>query len=74
MTHVCMVLRRLLENWLFMKALKCQFCIRLVPFLVFIFESGQVRGDPGKISVVTNWLVPTDRKQLQVLPGVGSFL
>lgn len=71
--HVRMVLKCLLENHLFVKAEKCQFHLGLEPFLGFVFEGGQVRADHDKIKAVTQWPVPTDRKQLQRFLGFANF-
>lgn len=47
-THVHTVLKRLLENRLFVKAEKCEFHVTLVAFLGFIIEKGQLKPDPAK--------------------------
>lgn len=52
--HVCLVLQRFLENWLYVK---CKFHVTSVDFLGFILECGQVRVDPMKIRAVTDWPV-----------------
>ena len=47
-THIRLVLQRLLENRLFVKAEKCVFDTASVEFLGYILEKGQVRADPKK--------------------------
>lgn len=50
--HVTLVLRRLLENCLFVKAEKCEFHVSSIPFLGFIVEQGNLSPDPTKIKAV----------------------
>ena len=45
--HVRLVLQRLLENRLFVKAEKCQLHVQSVLFLGFVIEKGQIRSDPA---------------------------
>ena len=53
--HVRLVLQRLLENRLFVKAEKCVFNAPSVEFLSHIVEKGQVRADPKKVRAVEEW-------------------
>ena len=71
--HVRLVLRRLLENKLFVKAEKCDFHVTSVSFLGFIIEQGQVKTDPAKVQAVAEWPKPTTRKQLQRFLGFANF-
>ena len=68
--HVCLVLQRFLENWLYVK---CKFHVTSVDFLGFILECGQVRADPMKIRAVTDWPVLESRKHLQRFLGFPNF-
>lgn len=54
MDHVRELLRRLLENRLFVKAEKCEFHVNTVNFLGFVVEKGQLRADPSKFK---GWLL-----------------
>uniref|UniRef100_A0A8C6KJR4 Gypsy retrotransposon integrase-like protein 1 n=1 Tax=Nothobranchius furzeri TaxID=105023 RepID=A0A8C6KJR4_NOTFU len=71
--HVRMVLQRLLENRLYVKAEKSEFHRSSITFLGYIFEGGQVRTDPDKIKAVLNWPTPENRKQLQRFLGFANF-
>ncbi|XP_072770759.1 DNA-binding protein RFX2 isoform X1 [Nerophis lumbriciformis] len=71
--HVRLVLQRLLENCLYVKAEKCVFHSKSVPFLGFIVERGQLRADPAKIQAVVDWPTPTSRKHLQRFLGFSNF-
>lgn len=55
--HVCLVLQRLLESSLFVKAEKCEFHSPSVLFLRYIITPGSIQMDSAKISVVLDWPV-----------------
>lgn len=71
--HVRLVLQRLLENRLFVKPEKCEFHSSSVSFLGYIIAQGQLKPDPAKIIVVTEWPVPTSLKELQRFLGFANF-
>lgn len=71
--HVRAVLQRLLENSLFVKAEKCEFHASSVTFLGYIVAQGSLQMDPDKISAVTAWPAPENRKQLQRFLGFANF-
>ncbi|XP_078794519.1 uncharacterized protein LOC101163464 isoform X2 [Oryzias latipes] len=71
--HVRLVLERLLENRLYVKAEKCEFHVSTIPFLGYIIEAGNIRPDPAKIEAVTQWEVPQSRKKLQQFLGFANF-
>ena len=71
--HVQQVLRRLLENSLYIKAEKCEFHAPSVSFLGYIVAGGNIQMDPAKVSAVTSWPVPVDRKKLQQFLGFANF-
>ena len=71
--HVRMVIQRLLENRLFIKAEKCVFHSPSVEFLGLIVEDGCIRPDPRKIQAVVDWPQPTTRRQLQGFLGFANF-
>lgn len=67
--HVQSVLHRLQENSLYVKAEKCEFHACTVSFLGYIVTKGNLQMDPAKVSAVTTWPVPENRKQLQRFLG-----
>lgn len=71
--HVQLVLHRLLENSLFVKAKKCEFHAKTVSFMGYIVAEGSIEIDPAKVSAVTSWPVPDNRKQLQQFLGFDNF-
>ncbi|XP_060754879.1 serine hydrolase-like protein isoform X1 [Neoarius graeffei] len=71
--HVQLVLRRLLENSLFVKAEKCKFHAQSVSFLGYVVTEGSIQMDPAKVSAVTSWPVPESRKKLQQFLGFANF-
>ena len=62
-----------MENRLLVKAEKCEFHVPSVAFLGFIISQGRVEMDPGKVTAVTDWPTPTNRKQLQRFLGFANF-
>ena len=71
--HVQLVLSRLLENSLYVKAEKCEFHAKSLPFLGYIVAEGSIQMDPAKVSAVTSWPIPGDRKKLQQFLGFANF-
>ena len=71
--HVRLVLQRLLENHLFVKAEKCMFHTTEVPFLGFVVTTGNIKMDPDKTKAVTDWPRPSTRKELQRFLGFANF-
>ncbi|XP_068504911.1 uncharacterized protein [Syngnathus scovelli] len=71
--HVRAVLRRLLENSLYVKAEKCEFHTSSVKFLGYVVREGSIEMDPGKVEAVTSWPVPETRKRLQQFLGFANF-
>ena len=57
-THVRSVLRRLLDNSLYVKAEKCDFHAPFVSFLGYIIARDNPRMDPAKVSAATSWAPP----------------
>uniref|UniRef100_A0A0F8AN84 ribonuclease H n=1 Tax=Larimichthys crocea TaxID=215358 RepID=A0A0F8AN84_LARCR len=71
--HVQSVLRRLLENSLYVKAEKCEFHVRTTSFLGFIVAEGHIQMDPAEVSAVSSWPIPESRKKLQQFLGFANF-
>ena len=72
-THVRLVLQRLLEYRLFVKAEKCEFSCTKTNFLGYVISTGNVGMDPEKVKAVEEWPTPTDRRGLQRFLGFANF-
>uniref|UniRef100_A0A671VHH1 Uncharacterized protein n=2 Tax=Sparus aurata TaxID=8175 RepID=A0A671VHH1_SPAAU len=71
--HVHQVLKRLLDNDLYVKAEKSVFHADTVSFLGFIVAPGRVQMDPAKVSAVADWPTPDSRKKVQQFLGFANF-
>ncbi|TKS65860.1 Retrovirus-related Pol polyprotein [Collichthys lucidus] len=71
--HVQSVLRRLLENSLYVKVEKCEFHVRTTSFLGFIVAEGRIQMDPAMVSAVSSWPIPESCKKLQQFLGFANF-
>ena len=68
-----MVLEKLWENDLFLKAKKCKFKKTKIKYLGMIIEEGQITMDPIKLSGIRDWPTPTTMKQVWSFLGFGNF-
>lgn len=71
--QVRLVLRRLLDNKLYVKPEKCEFHTTEISFLGFVLAQGKLQPDPAKIRAVEEWPSPSTRKQLQRFLGFANF-
>lgn len=53
--HVHQLHERLLKNWLFTKAEKCDFHVATISFLGYIISPGKIIMDPAKVTAVKEW-------------------
>src|SRR6202522_3523501 len=68
-----LVLQRLWENDLFLKALKCEFNKTRVEYLGMIIEEEKMAMDPIKLGGIRDWPIPTTVKQVRSFLGFGNF-
>src|SRR5271156_1605560 len=68
-----MVLEKLREHDLFLKAKKCEFCKTKIEYLGMIVEEGQISMDPVKLGGIKNWPNPTTVKEVRSFLGFGNF-
>ena len=68
-----MVLEKLQENNLFLKAKKCEFCKTKIKYLGMIIKEGRISMDPIKLGGIGDWPIPTTVKQVQSFLGFGNF-
>ncbi len=72
-THVRTVLKRLLENQLYVKAEKCEFHVKQTFFLGYHISHEGVKMDETKVKAVTEWPQPNTIKELQRFLGFANF-
>jgi Reverse transcriptase (RNA-dependent DNA polymerase)/Retroviral aspartyl protease len=68
-----LVLKKLQEHDLFLKAKKCKFCQTRIEYLGMIIEEGRISMDTIKLGGIRDWPVPTTLKQTQSFLGFGNF-
>ena len=68
-----MVLAKLWEHDLFLKAKKCEFNKRKIEYLGMVIEEGQISMDPIKLVGIWNWPIPSMVKQVRSFLGFGNF-
>ncbi len=71
--HVQQVLKKLLENHLFVKLEKCEFHVSQVSFLGYVVSQEGIQMEPWKVSAITNWPQPKTLKQVQRFLGFANF-
>jgi Reverse transcriptase (RNA-dependent DNA polymerase)/RNase H-like domain found in reverse transcriptase len=68
-----LVLEKLWEHDLFLKAKKCEYCQTRIEYLGMIIEEGKISMDAVKLGGIRDWPVPTTLKQTQSFLGFGNF-
>jgi hypothetical protein len=68
-----LVLEKLREHDLFLKAKKCEFCQMRIEYLGMIIEEGKISIDAVKLGGIRDWPVPTTLKQTRSFLGFGNF-
>jgi len=71
------IIRRVMEllqkNNLFLKPKKCEFEKTEVEYLGVIISQNSVKMDPVKVAGVTEWPIPSNRKEVQSFLGFTNF-
>jgi Reverse transcriptase (RNA-dependent DNA polymerase) len=68
-----LVLEKLREHNLFLKAKKCEFCQTRIEYLGMIIREGRISMDAVKLGGIRDWPVPTMLKQTRSFLGFGNF-
>ena len=68
-----MVLGKLREYNLFLKAKKCEFCKLQIKYLGMIIEEGKISMDSIKLAGIQDWPTPSTVKQVRSFLGFGNF-
>ena len=71
--HVEKVLRKLLENGLFVKLEKCEFDVTETAFLGYVISKDGLKMDNEKINAILSWPVPTNVKEIQSFIGLCNY-
>jgi len=71
--HVKKVLKKLLENNLYVKLEKCEFDVTETAFLGYILSKDGLKVDPDKIKAILDWPVPTTVKEVQSFVGLCNY-
>ena len=67
------VLQQLMENDLYLKPKKYEFCKEKIKWLGMVIQEGKITMDPGKLKGIQDWLAPMTVKQVQGFLGFGNF-
>ena len=67
------VLRRLLENELYLDIDKCEFHKKEVKYLGLIISTEGIKMDPEKVSTILDWQTPQSVGDVQSFVGFASF-
>ena len=67
------VLQWLMENDLYLKPKKCEFCREKIEWLGMVIQEGKITMDPGKLKGIQDWPAPTMVKQVRGFLGFGNF-
>jgi hypothetical protein len=68
-----LVLEKLQEHGLFLKAKKCEFCQTRIEYFGMIIEEGKISMDAVKLGGIRDWPIPTMLKQTRSFLGFGNF-
>ena len=62
-----------MENDLYLKPKKCEFCKEKIEWLGMVIEEGKITMDPGKLKGIQDWPAPATVKQVRGFLGFGNF-
>jgi RNase H-like domain found in reverse transcriptase/Reverse transcriptase (RNA-dependent DNA polymerase) len=68
-----LVLEKLREHNLFLKAKKCEFCQTRIEYLGMIIKEGKICMDAVKLGGIRDWPISTMLKQTRSFLGFGNF-
>jgi len=72
-TNTRSVLRRLQDNNLYLKLLKCEFHKMKIEYLGMIIKEGRISMDTSKLKGIQDWPIPSTVKQVRGFLGFGNF-
>ena len=71
--HVKKVLKKLLENNLYVKLEKCEFDKSETTFLGYVLSKDGLKMDKEKVKAILDWPVPTNVKEVQSFIGLCNY-
>jgi transposase InsO family protein len=71
--HVRKILRKLLENSLYLDIDKCEFHKKEVKYLGLIVSTEGIKMDPEKVEAILNWQAPKSVSDIQSFLGFAGF-
>ncbi len=71
--HVKKVLKKLLENNLFVKLEKCEFDKSETTFLGYVISKDGLKMDKEKVKAILEWPIPTNVKEVQSFIGLCNY-
>ncbi len=71
--HVKMVLRKLLENNLYVKLEKCEFDVTETSFLGYVLSQDGIKMDKEKVKAILDWPIPSNVKEVQSFIGLCNY-
>jgi hypothetical protein len=71
--HLRIVLTRLRHHQLYAKFSKCEFWLKIVPFLGHVLSEKGISVDPSKVQEVMDWNAPTTVHEVQSFLGLAGY-
>eukprot|EP00833_Pecoramyces_ruminatium_P003331 jgi/Orpsp1_1/1177363/evm.model.c7180000061152.1 len=71
--HVRKVLKKLLENNLFVKLEKCEFDVNETTFLGYVISNEGIKMDKEKVKAILDWPIPKNVKEIQSFIGLCNY-
>jgi len=71
--HVKLVLKKLLENNLYVKLEKCEFDVEQTTFLGYVISKNGLEMDENKVKAILEWPIPKNVKEVQSFIGLCNY-
>jgi hypothetical protein len=71
--HLRIVLTRLRKHQLYAKFSKCEFWLKIVPFLGHVLSKSGISVDPSKVQEVMDWKSPTIVHEVRSFLGLAEY-
>ncbi|XP_057770708.1 uncharacterized protein LOC130990498 [Salvia miltiorrhiza] len=71
--HMRVVFLKLLENKLYAKKEKCEFCRNSITFLGYVIGQWQIKMDRKKVQAVLDWPVPSKVAEMRSFLGLANY-